>query len=95
MNPSPVVALNSAVAISRVRGPAEALLSIEALSSDGYYLFHTVRGHLLLELSRPCRSGRLLPRSVEMPLLGTGKKIHPRERWESYLPGALSGSVKR
>jgi RNA polymerase sigma-70 factor (ECF subfamily) len=56
MNPSPVVALNRAVAIARVRGAAEALESIEPLGNDpklrGYYLFLAVRGHLLLDLGR-------------------------------------------
>ena len=56
MNASPVVALNRAVAIARVRGPAEALRSIEPLAREpaltGYYLFLAVRGHLLLELGR-------------------------------------------
>jgi len=52
MNPSPVVALNRAVAIARVRGAAEALASIEPLTLPGYYLLLAVRGHLLLDLGR-------------------------------------------
>ena len=52
LNPSPVVALNRAVAIARVRGAAEALTSIESLDLPGYYLLLAVRGHLLLELGR-------------------------------------------
>lgn len=52
MNASPVVALNRAVAIARVRGAAEALASIEKLQLPGYYLLLAVRGHLLLDLGR-------------------------------------------
>lgn len=52
MNGSPVVALNRAVAIARVRGAAEALASIEQLTLPGYYLLLAVRGHLLLDLGR-------------------------------------------
>jgi RNA polymerase sigma-70 factor (ECF subfamily) len=52
VNASPVVALNRAVAIARVRGAAEALASIESLKLPGYYLLLAVRGHLLLELGR-------------------------------------------
>jgi RNA polymerase sigma-70 factor (ECF subfamily) len=52
MNASPVVALNRAVAIARVRGAAEALDSIESLKLPGYYLLLAVRGHLLLDLGR-------------------------------------------
>ncbi len=54
LNASPVVALNRAVAVAQVRGPAEALDEIEPLTRDpkmqSYYLFLAVRGHLLLEL---------------------------------------------
>jgi RNA polymerase sigma-70 factor (ECF subfamily) len=53
---SPVVALNRAVAIAKVRGAAEALAAIEPLGNDEklqqYYLFLAVRGHLLLSLGR-------------------------------------------
>jgi RNA polymerase sigma-70 factor (ECF subfamily) len=52
MNASPVVALNRAVAIARVRGAAEALDTIAALKLPGYYLLLAVRGHLLLDLGR-------------------------------------------
>ena len=54
MNPSPVVELNRAVALAKVRGPAEALAAIEPLRNDpklrDYYLLLAVRGHLLLQL---------------------------------------------
>jgi RNA polymerase sigma-70 factor (ECF subfamily) len=52
MNGSPVVALNRAVAIARVRGASEALASIQQLTLPGYYLLLAVRGHLLLDLGR-------------------------------------------
>ena len=53
---SPVVALNRAVAVAKVHGPAEALAEIETLSGHAqlreYYLLLAVRGHLLQELGR-------------------------------------------
>jgi RNA polymerase sigma-70 factor (ECF subfamily) len=53
---SPVVELNRAVALAKVRGPAHALEAIEKFGSDSrlkdYYLLLAVRGHLLLELGR-------------------------------------------
>ena len=56
INPSPVVALNRAVAVAKVRGAAEALAAIEPVARDpklrGYHLLLAVRGHLLLELGR-------------------------------------------
>jgi RNA polymerase sigma-70 factor (ECF subfamily) len=53
--PSPVVALNRAVAAAEVRGPAEALAIVDALdarSLDRYYLFHAIRADLLRRLGR-------------------------------------------
>jgi RNA polymerase sigma-70 factor, ECF subfamily len=56
INPSPVVALNRAVAVAKVHGAAQGLAAIEPLENDpklrDYYLLLAVRGHLLLELSR-------------------------------------------
>jgi RNA polymerase sigma-70 factor (ECF subfamily) len=55
LNPSPVVALNRAVAVARVHGPGTALAEIEPLRENlkSYYLLLALRGHLLLELDRP------------------------------------------
>jgi RNA polymerase sigma-70 factor (ECF subfamily) len=50
------VALNRAVAVSRVRGAADALPLLEPLAADPklrhYHLLLAVRGHLLQELGR-------------------------------------------
>jgi RNA polymerase sigma-70 factor (ECF subfamily) len=65
ITPSPVVALNRAVAIARVRGPAEALQSIESLELPGYYLYLAVRGHLLLELGARTDAGACFRAALE------------------------------
>jgi RNA polymerase sigma-70 factor (ECF subfamily) len=56
INGSAVVALNRAVAVEKVHGPAEALDAIKPLEGNlhlhDYYLFLAVRGHLLLRLGR-------------------------------------------
>ena len=54
LQPTPVVALNHAVAVSRARSPAEALAMIEPLAKplEAYFYFHGVRGHLLERLGR-------------------------------------------
>jgi RNA polymerase sigma-70 factor, ECF subfamily len=53
INPSPVVALNRAVAVARVHGPAAALKAIAPLERDkafaDYYLLHAVKGRLLAD----------------------------------------------
>ena len=54
LQPSPVVTLNRAVAVSKVRGPAAALEMIEPLGKQlsGYFYFFGVKGGLLLQLDR-------------------------------------------
>ena len=50
--PSPVVALNRAVALAEVDGPEPALALVDALGLGGYYLFHAIRADLLRRLGR-------------------------------------------
>jgi RNA polymerase sigma-70 factor (ECF subfamily) len=50
--PSPVVALNRAVAVAEVEGTAAGLQLVEGLELDGYYLFHAIRADLLKRLER-------------------------------------------
>jgi RNA polymerase sigma-70 factor (ECF subfamily) len=54
LQPSPVVTLNRAVAVSKVRGPAAGLEMIAPLKEQlaGYFYFHGVTGALLDELGR-------------------------------------------
>jgi len=55
LQPSPVVTLNRAVAVSKLRGPAEALAMIEPLAAKlgGYFYFFGLKGALLTQLDRP------------------------------------------
>ena len=50
--PTPVVALNRAVAVAEVDGPAPALALVDALDLDELGLFHAVRADLLRRLGR-------------------------------------------
>jgi RNA polymerase sigma-70 factor (ECF subfamily) len=54
MQPSPVITLNRAVAVAKVRGPAAALEMIEPLAPrlSGYFHFFGVKGALLMQLGR-------------------------------------------
>jgi RNA polymerase sigma-70 factor (ECF subfamily) len=53
VEPSPVVALNRAVALAEVEGPEAGLAATEGLALDDYYLLHAVRADLLRRLGRP------------------------------------------
>jgi len=50
--PSPVVALNRAVAVAEVAGPGPALALVDGLDLGDYYLFHAIRADLLRRLGR-------------------------------------------
>jgi RNA polymerase sigma-70 factor (ECF subfamily) len=50
--PSPVVALNRAVAVAEIEGAEVALTLVDGLDLDGYYLFHAIRAELLRRLGR-------------------------------------------
>jgi RNA polymerase sigma-70 factor, ECF subfamily len=55
LTPTPVVALNRAVALAEVHGPGAGLAAVDDLRSpalDGYYLFHAARADLLRRLGR-------------------------------------------
>ena len=53
-DPSPVIALNRAVAVAMADGPAAGLRLVDALAEplDGYHLFHAARADLLRRLDR-------------------------------------------
>lgn len=54
--PSPVYALNRAVAVMRVHGPAEALSALDAIPDkkrlDAYYLYHSLLGEIYSRLGK-------------------------------------------
>jgi RNA polymerase sigma-70 factor (ECF subfamily) len=56
--PTPVVALNRAVAVAEVDGPAAGLVAVADLGDrlDGYQPFHAIRADLLARLDRPAEA---------------------------------------
>jgi RNA polymerase sigma-70 factor (ECF subfamily) len=52
LEPTPVVALNRAVAVAEVDGPSAALDVVNDLDLGSYYLFHAIRADLLSRLGR-------------------------------------------
>jgi RNA polymerase sigma-70 factor (ECF subfamily) len=52
-SPTPVVALNRAVAVAEVRGPGAGLAAVDRLDLGAYHLFHATRADLLVRLGRP------------------------------------------
>ncbi len=56
--PSPIVALNRAVAVAEVDGPAAALGLVDRLDLGGYHVFHAIRADLLRRLERRTEAAR-------------------------------------
>ncbi len=71
LNPSPVVALNRAVALAKLEGAAAALPAVESLARDpalaNYYLLPAVRGHLLLELGHRTEAAHAFQEALALP----------------------------
>jgi RNA polymerase sigma-70 factor (ECF subfamily) len=79
MAPTPVVALNRAVALGEVHGPAAALALVDQLDLNNYYLFHATRADLLWRLGRQAdadaaytRAATLAPTEAERLFLSSG-----------------------
>ncbi|WP_020180745.1 RNA polymerase sigma factor [Methylopila sp. M107] len=68
LQPSPVVTLNRAVALSRLDGPEAGLALIAPLADrlDGYFYFHGVSGALLLELGRKAEARVAFDRAIAL-----------------------------
>ncbi|MCU1639890.1 MAG: polymerase subunit sigma-24 [Nocardia sp.] len=56
LTPSPIVALNRAVALAEVSGPESALIEVDNLDLRNHYLFHAIRADLLRRLERPAEA---------------------------------------
>lgn len=71
--PSALVALNRAIAVDHVHGPAAALVALDAIPQaddltgdvDGYVYFHTARGDVLAQLDRLDDAAAALDRAIE------------------------------
>jgi predicted RNA polymerase sigma factor len=70
INPSPTVALNRAVAVGMVQGPAAGLDAAATLADDsalaGYHLFPSVRGDLLMKMGRLSEAREEIQRAIAM-----------------------------
>jgi RNA polymerase sigma-70 factor (ECF subfamily) len=68
LQPSPVVTLNRAVAVSKVRGPAAALAMLEPLAPalSGYFYFFGAKGALLLQLGRNSEAREAFARAISL-----------------------------
>jgi RNA polymerase sigma-70 factor (ECF subfamily) len=68
IDPSPIVALNRAVAVAELDGPEVALAAVDRLEDSlaGYHAFHATRADLLRRLGRSHESRAAYDRAIEL-----------------------------
>jgi RNA polymerase sigma-70 factor (ECF subfamily) len=81
ITPTPVVAMNRAIALGEVEGPGAALSVIEDLDLDDYHLFHATRADLLRRLGRPGEAARAYARAADLA---------PTDAERAFLMGRLA-----
>ena len=64
--PTPVVALNRAIALGEIHGPAAALALVDDLNLDTYYAFHATRADLLRRLGRHAEATTAYARAADL-----------------------------
>jgi RNA polymerase sigma-70 factor (ECF subfamily) len=84
--PSPVVALNRAVAVAEVEGPEAALTLVEGLDLHGYHLFHAIRADLLRRLGRDTEAARAYEAAIARTGNAAEREFLERRRREVSLP---------
>ena len=89
-SPTPVVALNRAVAVAEVDGPARALALVDDLPLAGFHVFHAVRADLLRRLGRDSDAAL----AYDAALAATANSAEQRflRRRRDALPGSLTAS---
>ena len=96
--PTPIVALNRAIAIAELDGPAPALAILDDLDLESYHLYHAARADLLQRLERFDDAAIAYDRALELATNSVERDHLQRRREELARPvSSLSGgtSVRR
>ena len=84
--PSPIVAVNRAVAVAEVEGPDAALTLFDGLDLEDYYLFHAIRADLLRRLGRDREAATAYEAAITL-----ADNVAEREFLERRLKGLARG----
>ena len=95
MQPSPVITLNRAVAVSKVHGPEAALQMIEPLGErlSGYFHFFGVRGALLMQLGRNEEARVAFNRAIALANT-SAEAAHIRTHLDRLMQDSQQGGTK-
>ena len=68
LDPSPIVALNRAIAVAEIDGPEVALAAVDSLEDKlaGYHAYHATRADLLRRLNRTQQSRAAYDKAIEL-----------------------------
>jgi RNA polymerase sigma-70 factor (ECF subfamily) len=98
--PTPVVALNRAIAVAEVEGPGPALVMIDAIAPDleNYHLMHAARGTILRRLGRRKDARAAFERAADLAVTEADrrflvKQIEVLTEDEVQPQGAAGGSI--
>jgi len=81
ITPTPVVALNRAIALGEVEGPSAGLAVLDNLDLDDHHLFHAARADLLRRSGRSTEADRAYARATDLA---------PSEAERAFLEGRLA-----
>ena len=92
LQPSPIVALNRAVAVAMVEGPEAALELIDAVAAGGdldeYHLLHAARADLLRRAGSPASAAASYARALELATNESERRFLERRLKEVQSPAA-------
>jgi RNA polymerase sigma-70 factor, ECF subfamily len=80
--PSPVVALNRAVAVAEVEGPEAALALVDEVDLEGYHLLHAIRADLLRRLGREVEAATAYETAIALTENAAERAFLERKRSE-------------
>ena len=94
--PTPVVALNRAIAVGELDGPAAALALVDELDLEGYYALHATRANLLKRLGRTGEAAEAYGRAAELAPTSAEREFYrSRGRSGARLDRARPGPAGR
>jgi RNA polymerase sigma-70 factor, ECF subfamily len=95
LQPSPVVTLNRAVAIAKLKGAAEALALVDPLAArlSNYFYFHGLRGGLLMQLERNGEAREAFNRAIALAN-SSAEAAHIRQQLDRLEEDAVASLVK-
>jgi RNA polymerase sigma-70 factor (ECF subfamily) len=78
--PSPVVALNRAVAVAEVEGPEAALALVDGIDLSSYRLYHAIRADLLRRLGRSAEAAAAYDSAIALTENAVEREFLERQR---------------